>query len=380
MPTFNRGDITLNLIIEDLLGVGLHGEVYAARHRFTGEGFALKVTHLSDRQNAGAVRRALAAAKGTYSIDHANVVKVFDLGCEGDGMVWIRMELLQGCTISTLLAWQGRLSPRMALSVAYEAAWGLAAAHEAQIVHRDVKPGNLFLVNAGPARTAVKVLDFSVAKVLPSSLETTLGRGALGTLGYMPGEQIYGAPAHPCFDIYALGMTLWQMLAGVHPFQADLQDMRALIAKQLLDVPPSLVQAAGLPPRIDDLVRRAVEKDASRRYPSMIAFARAIDEARAWLSAEIAAGRFPAYRPSGEPAIPAVSPAQAYFAPMPVRAAEPGPAPPEARVILPAQGPKVGLGGTIPLGESGLFGLVPPRDAMLPSPPLPSPDDRKERR
>jgi serine/threonine-protein kinase len=370
VPTFKPGDVLHQLVIEELLGVGLHGEVYAVRHRHTGDRFALKTTPLVARSDASAVRRALTTARGAYGIDHANVAKVFDIGCEDDGMVWMRMELLRGCTIATLLSWQGRLSPIMALSVAYEAAWGLAAAHEALVVHRDVKPANLFLVNLGAGRTAVKILDFSIAKVLPHSVATTLGRDALGTPSYMSPEQLYGAPAHPCFDIYALGLTLWEMLAGRHPFHAELGDMTALLAKQVRVMPPSLVEAAGMPQPIDDLVRRAVQKDAAARYPSMIAFARALDGARAWLAAEIHAGRFSFPMPPSEPAIPGDSFVRAYAAPAPVPVA-PRPSPePAARVIVAESEPDpFDVAATLPLGGGGLDSLLAPRDS-----------DRKDRR
>jgi serine/threonine-protein kinase len=369
MPTFNPGDTFHQLAIEKLLGAGFHGEVYAVRHLHTGERFALKVSHAVDRSDANAVRRAITAARGTYSIDHANVVEVFDLGCEDDGMVWTRMELLKGCTLAALIAWQGRVSPLLALSVAYEAAWGLAAAHEALVVHRDVKPGNLFLVDLGSNGTAVKLLDFSIAKVLPDSVATTFGRNALGTPAYMSPEQLYCAPAHPCFDIYALGLTLWEMLAGYHPFHADLRDMPALLVRQVREVPPSLVQAAGLPQPIDDLVQRALRKDAATRYPSMVAFARALDDARRWFGAEVSAGRIvlPAY--ANEPAPPGV-PAhlRACVVPVPAQAAQPRAAGPEPRVILAADEPE-DAAATLPLGESGLFELIPLRDAVIPPPP-----------
>lgn len=375
MPTFNPGDVFHQLAIDAFLGAGLHGEVYGVRHVHTGEAFALKVSHLVQRSDANAVRRALTAAKGTYSIDHANVVKVYDLGCEDDGMVWIRMDLLRGCSIAALLAWQGRLSAHMALSVAYEAAWGLAAAHEAQIVHRDVKPGNLFLVNLGAGRTAIKLLDFSVAKVLPDSLATTMGRNGLGTPGYMPGEQIFGAPAHPCFDIYALGVTLWTMLAGCHPFHAQLHDVGAIIQKQIHEMPPSLVEVAGLPRPIDDLVRRAVLKDPAARYPSMTAFARAIDDARGWLAAEVRAGRIKLPIVGNEPASPGdPRRVRAYAGALPAPAAPPRELAPEPRVVITADPDD--NAATLPLGESGLFNLIPVRDAVIPAPP----SNRKEPR
>ena len=273
-------------------------------------------------------------------------------------MVWMRMELLQGCTLARLLAWQGRLSPLLAISVAYEAAWGLAAAHEAQIVHRDVKPANLFLVDRGQGRTALKVLDFSIAKWLAGEVTTTLGRASQGTAAYMGPEQLYGAPAHPCFDIYALGMTLWEMLAGFHPYVRDLQDMTALVVRQVREMPPSLSAGLSLPAEVDRVVFRALAKDPGARYPSMSAFARAPADLRAFLVGEEQAGRVRFHRFAREPAPPGNSVQQrAYVAPAPVPAA---PAPrtaqwPTVIVSAPTDGLS-GLAATLPL-DGGLADL-----------------------
>lgn len=378
MLTFQPGDIFGQLAIRSFLGAGNDGEIYAARHVHTDDDFALKVSHAAQRDNANAIRRALAAARGAYTVSHPNVVKVHDLGCEDDGMVWIRMELLQGCNIATLLAWQGRLSVPMALAVGYEAACALSATHEAQIVHRDVKPNNLFLVNLGSGRTTIKLLDFSIAKVLPFSLATTMGRPALGTPGYMAPEQIYGAPAHPCFDIYALGMTLWTAIAGAHPWQAHMNDHAAMVMHHMRDMPPSLTEVAGAPPQIDDLVRRALFKDPAARYPSMAAFAHALQHARQWLDGEIFAGRWSGARPVREPAIPCAEVSRAYAELRP-RPAAPEPArAPDARVIVEtsrdAREPEDNA-ATVPLGMN-LLALMPERDAVIPPPPPARKDPR----
>jgi serine/threonine-protein kinase len=382
MPTLQPGDTFQQYVVEHSLGAGLHGEVLAVRHRHTGEPFALKVTHLANRGDANAIRRALTAAKGTHTIDHANVVKVHDLGVEDDGMVWMRMELLKGCTVAALLAWQGRLSPMLALSVAYEACWALEATHSAQIVHRDVKPANLFLVDAGPDHTEVRLLDFSIAKVLPQGIATTVGRAGLGTPAYMGPEHLYGAPAHPCFDIFSLGMTLWHALAGFHPWHAYLADMPALIARQVHDTPPSLVDVAQLPRPVDELVRRAIAKDPAARFASPSAFARAIDDVRGWLVQETTAGRLRMVVPRNEPAVPGPrGPRQEYAPPtVPRPAARPEP-PRDTRVIVAQREIAIDpldVAVTLPLDTAGFAAMMPPRENV--PPPLPAALDRKESR
>ena len=170
MRTWKPGDSFYHFEVVRVLGAGHYGAVCEIRHRHTGDSFALKTMHVADCVNPGKTARALAAAKGNYRIEHRNVVRVLDLNCEADGMVWMRTELLSGYTLHELLARQGRLSLPFALSVVIEAAFGLHALHEAQIIHRDVKPSNLFYTEG----RAVKVIDLSFAKgpeVVRASIE-----------------------------------------------------------------------------------------------------------------------------------------------------------------------------------------------------------------
>lgn len=303
MPTLAPGDLFHGLRVERLIATA-HGEVFAVRHASTGEPFALKTIQLADRSSVGVVQRALAAARGAHGIDRPNVVKVYDAGCEPDGTVYLVMELLRGCSVDVLIRW-GRVSPVFALSVAIEAARGLGAVHAALIIHRDVKPSNLFLVNAGPQRSAIKLLDFSMAKVFEAGIETTAGRRAgLGTAAYSPPEQFAGAVPHPGFDVYGLGMTLWELLAGFHPFRAVLHDPEALIHHQRSVMPPLLSEVAGLAPRIDDVVRRAIAKHPQSRYRTMMEMSDALEELRSWLIEEERAGRLMMVLPLGQPPIP----------------------------------------------------------------------------
>jgi len=303
MPTFQPGDVFHHRRVERFLAASAHGEVFAVRTLGTGEPFALKVMPLADRSSVAKVQRSLATARGAFGIDHPNVVKVYDLGCEPDGMVYVLTELLHGCSIAALLQWN-RVSAVFALSVAIEAARGLTAAHQALVVHRDVKPSNLFLVNAGPHRTLVKLLDFSTAKVFPEGVETTSGRAGLGTPAYMAPEQLYGGTPHAGMDVYGLGMTLWELLAGWHPFYAVLADPIALRAHQRDVMPPLLSEVSGLSPRIDDVVRRAIAKPPAARYRTMLEMEHALVTLRAWLVEEERAGRAMLVVPAGQPAIP----------------------------------------------------------------------------
>ncbi len=282
---FKPGDPFLGYqyVVEAFLGAGASGQVYRVRHRYTGDRFALKVSHLTDRPSAAEVARNLAEAGATYRIHHRNVVRVFDLACERDGMVWQLMELLEGSSVGDLLARSGAFSPLYAIDVAVEVAWGLHEAHEHQIIHRDVHPANVFITTRGE----VKILDFSLAKVIPAGLETTRDQRAKGTLAYMAPEHIRKAPPTPQFDVFALGTMLWQMLVGRLPFEGAGDDnTMMLVRRQLLEEPESLVTAAGLPACCDVVIRGATAKDPQHRYPGMWPLAQALRTLRETLVAE----------------------------------------------------------------------------------------------
>jgi serine/threonine-protein kinase len=295
-PLFEPGHVFRSYQVEEFIAEGAHGEVYAARSLVTGQLVALKVTRLVHRSDASKIERLLAAARGAYAIRHPNVAEVHDLGCDDDGTVYLVGELLQGGTIERVLRW-GWCSAVFALSVGIEAAKGLAASHLAMVVHRDVKPSNLFVVTLGPRRTAIKVLDFSLAKAFQEN-------AGLGTLSYMGPEQLAGAAPHPTMDVHGLGMTLYEMLAGRHPWHEVLADRAALVDKQRNAMPPLLSEVTGLPARIDAVIFRALAKDPAARYRTMAEMAVALFELRAWLVQEHRAGNLFLRVPGDEPAAP----------------------------------------------------------------------------
>jgi hypothetical protein len=290
------------------------------------------------------------------------VVRVHDFNCEDNGLVWMRLELLQGDTLAGLLARLGRLSPVFALSAGVEAADALHAAHEAGVIHRDVKPANLMYVTA---TRSLKVIDFSIARFFAEGLQTTAGRAGMGTPAFMPPEQMDGAPAGPGMDVYALGTSLWQLLAGRHPFEDVLNQSRALARRQYAEMPPLLADVAGLHPEIDEVIRKAVAKDPAKRYGTMRAMSRALAELRSFLVHEARAQRIVLVVPPGEPPPPGDARSRREHAPpqAPPPAEEAPPTPP-ARVVVPGSamlvsatkgGPEVvrGFGGTLPLAALG---------------------------
>ena len=334
MNALQPGSKFFHYTVLSQLGAGFHGEVYEIRHNQTGAIFALKVIHTQDRALPNRVARALATAKGNYWVAHQNVLLVHDLNCEPDGLVWMRTERLYGQTIHELLHGCTALSLPFVLQAGIQAAHGLQAIHEVQIVHRDVKPSNLFYTR----ERAVKVIDFSIAKVFPEGLETTAGRVGMGTPAYMAPEQLEEthARADPRIDVYGLGISLWEMLAGRNPFYDALANAEELIRCQLTRMPARLSEVARLPPEVDEMLAKALAKDPARRFATMGHFARALTDLQDWLTVEARAGRIAVRIPAGEPPMPGDPNAwRDYRPPTTIPPNEPEPASgPQAKVVL----------------------------------------------
>lgn len=211
------------------------------------------------------VQRFRREARSAAGLSHPNVASVFDYG-EDDGTPYIVMELLQGRTLAERLR-SGSLPWEQAAAIAEAVAAALQAAHEAGIVHRDVKPGNIMLTEDG----GVKVMDFGIAAASWDSSLTVTGMG-LGTASYVSPEQASGGRATGASDVYALGVVLYEMLAGRPPFVAPtpVAVAAAHVHEQPLDVGALAPEA---PPAVVAACMQALAKDPSRRPPSAAAFA-----------------------------------------------------------------------------------------------------------
>jgi hypothetical protein len=250
------------------------GEVYRARDTRLDREVALKVISGGAVLDPERLQRFEQEARLAGSLNHPNLVVVFDVGSEG-GAPFLVTELLEGESLRHRLS-RGRLTLRTALELGVQIAEGLAAAHARGIVHRDVKPENVFLTSGGRA----KLLDFGIAKLTAprgiegtrNLLDTTLtpeGLGTrpgavLGTPGYMSPEQVRGEPVDARTDIFSLGTVLYEMLAGSAAFPARslIESGHAILESE----PPPLPES--VPPSVDLLVRRCLEKEPARRFQS----------------------------------------------------------------------------------------------------------------
>src|SRR5262249_49887774 len=217
------------------------------------------------------MRRFEQEARAAAALNHPNILAVYQLGAAPDGSPYIVSELLEGQTLRERLR-AGAIPTRKVMEYALQVTSGLAAAHEKGIVHRDLKPENLFLTRDGH----VKILDFGLAKLtIPdrpnSQTLATLGTQpgeVLGTVGYMSPEQVRGQATDPRSDIFSLGAILYEMLSGQRAFQGETgAEVMAAILKQ---EPAELsVINQNIPPSVERVVWRCLEKDPGERFQSV---------------------------------------------------------------------------------------------------------------
>ena len=266
-------------LLKRLIASGGHGSVYEGEHRILGRRAAVKVLHAHLADQGEMLQRFVREARIVNQIRHPNVVDVYDFGMMPDGSPYFVMELLEGRTLSQLVQEQGRMSAERALAYLEPVCGALEAAHQAGIVHRDLKASNVMVMEPGE-RPRVKLLDFGIAKLMqPQAGQAglTLAGQRLGTAFAMAPEQLRGGAITPATDVYALGVLLFQLVTGHYPFHSK---DRAEMERLHLEAPPPRASAsAPVPLAVDTVVLRCLEKEAERRYASTSAFLTALREA-----------------------------------------------------------------------------------------------------
>jgi serine/threonine protein kinase len=273
-PTVPDGDPLIGQIlagryrIDDLLGSGGMGSVYRAEHVHMRKAVAVKVLHREMTALPEIVARFEREAVASARIQHPNVAAATDFGKLEDGSFYLVLEFVEGRSLRDLLDEQRSLAPARASDIARQIAGALAAAHAAQVVHRDLKPDNVMLVAREGVAEFVKVLDFGIAKVVAEEMRDqpvlTQYGSVFGTPEYMSPEQTLGQPVDHRADLYALGILLYEMLAGRTPFADD--DMMLVLTRQMTAEPPPL--PAHVPPELAKLVMALLRKQPSDRIQS----------------------------------------------------------------------------------------------------------------
>ena len=242
------------------LGRGAMGIVYRAQDPALDRVVALKTIILADDAEGREEyqKRFFLEAKAAGKLTHPSIVTTYDFG-EQDGVAYLAMELLEGTDLRTRLK-EGALPPAEAVEVARQVAEGLGFAHERGIVHRDVKPGNIMLLERGRA----KIMDFGLARMRAADHKTVTGM-VLGTPKYMSPEQVAGSPVDQRSDLFSLGIVLYEMLTGSRLFGAE--DMTQIMHNVTYQEhePPTRLKPE-LPAMLDFVVARALKKDPASRY------------------------------------------------------------------------------------------------------------------
>jgi len=247
--------------------------VYQATDTRLDREVALKVMHADLARDEDFVRRFIGEAKSVARLSHQNVVAVYDQGADGP-FLYLTMEYVPGRTLKQLLRDSGRFSPATALEIMAGVLDGLAAAHASGIVHRDVKPENVLVTADG----RIKVADFGLARALSAAGHTRAGL-LIGTVAYVPPEQVTGGTTGPGGDVYSAGVMLFELLTGRLPFTGDTP---LSIAYQHVntDVPAPSALAPGIPAPVDQLVLAATSRDPARRPADAGEFLRAVRQVR----------------------------------------------------------------------------------------------------
>jgi serine/threonine-protein kinase len=260
-----QGDSVGRWLLEDMLGEGGMGRVYRARDG-SGSQAAIKLVKAEIARDDVFRRRFEREAKIAERVDHPHVVPVIETG-EVDGIPYLAQVFMPGGSLENMLEREGKLSLAETVRICTAVASGLDAMHEKGLFHRDVKPANILLDDAGKPY----LCDFGLAKDRDASVLTQAGQ-ALGSMDYMAPEQIRGEDVSAQSDVYALGCVMFECLAGRPPF-ADKQGMRILWAHLQEEPPDPLAERDDVPADVSWAVTRALQKEPEDRPPTATAYA-----------------------------------------------------------------------------------------------------------
>ena len=255
-----------------LLGVGGMGAVYKAHQHSMDREVALKVLRPDLARSEQEVLRFFREARAASKLSHPNIITVFDFGQSEDGLLYMVMELLQGKPLSRLLLEEGPFPWERATDVMLQTLDALAHAHSQGILHRDLKPDNIFLVQGEGKKDLVKVLDFGIAKVMGAQTETLTSEGmVVGTPAYMSPEQAMGEELDQRSDLYSLATIFFEVLTGRKPFEAE--SPIGVLYKKIHEEPPKIKDVAPgvhVPSAIEDIIRELLKPRPEMRPKSAI--------------------------------------------------------------------------------------------------------------
>ncbi len=276
------GTTFLNFKILRVIGRGAMGTVYQAEHLLLEKNVAIKVLHPHLCSDVHALKRFTQEARSASKLHHKGIIAVHDFGVMPDGRPYLSMDYIDGINLSDVIG-RRPLAPERALTICSLICDALAEAHEKGVIHRDVKPSNVLVLNHGTAEEDIKVVDFGIAKILedPKHNALTQTGESLGSPPYMSPEQCQARPLDARSDIYSLGCVLYEMLTGFAPYQSD--SVYEIIHKHLNSYPESIAKSQPSLPNaveLDALLLQALAKDPPRRYQTVGAMKQALENAK----------------------------------------------------------------------------------------------------
>jgi serine/threonine-protein kinase len=257
------------------IGEGGAAEVFRAKDQRLDRLVAVKLLRSQYTHDQASRQRFIHEAKASASLSHPNIVDIYDFGEGLDGAMFIAMQYIEGQNLKDILQKRGRLTAEETISITRQACYALSAAHARDMIHRDVKPQNIMIDRKGNAH----LTDFGIVKALSGPSLTQSGM-TFGTAAYMSPEQATGAPIGPASDIYSLGCVMYEALAGTPPFMGD--NPAVVAYKQVWEQPRPLHELVPeVPPSLENVVMRCLNKDPNRRYPNTEALAADLDSINA---------------------------------------------------------------------------------------------------
>ena len=266
--------------IDAILGTGGMGRVYRAEHTGIGRPVAIKVLHADLNRNREAAQRFQREAIASGRLDHPNIVNVSDFGVLDDGPCYLVMEVLEGESLGARLEREKRIPWREAIEILRGVLLGLRHAHERGVVHRDIKPDNVFLTRKD-GELVVKILDFGIAKLFAGNADDPASTRAgltVGTPAYLSPEPAVGGEIKPASDLYSTTIVLFEMISGRAPFED--KDPLAMLGAHVSREPPRIADVApdvAVPEALEDVIQRGLIKTSADRIISADDYLAALD-------------------------------------------------------------------------------------------------------
>ncbi|MBA3454342.1 MAG: protein kinase [Deltaproteobacteria bacterium] len=266
--------------IDAVLGTGGMGCVYRGEHTGIGRAVAIKVLHADLNRNSEAAQRFKREAMASGRLDHPNIVGVSDFGILDQGPCYLVMEALEGESLGARLEREKRIPWQAAVEILRGVLHGLRHAHDRGVVHRDIKPDNVFLARKD-GEIVVKILDFGIAKLYAGSADDPAATRAgltVGTPAYLSPEQAVGGEIKPASDLYSSTILLFEMITGRAPFED--KDPLAMLGAHVSREPPRIAEVApdlDIPPALEDVIRHGLVKAQADRLSSATDYLAALD-------------------------------------------------------------------------------------------------------